>query len=117
MQKCLVHGATSSGVVKLHLGCLVTEFDFEATRFHVTKRNSGSSTDGVSTETEDGWIKADVILAADGVKSKARGAMLARKGETDEGEQSHPEPCDFRCLTLQWSTLVRRLTEFSFTDQ
>ncbi|MDN9006705.1 hypothetical protein Q0P47_14165, partial [Staphylococcus aureus] len=31
-------------------------------------------------------MDADVIIAADGVKSKAREAMMARKGVVDEGE-------------------------------
>lgn len=31
-------------------------------------------------------MEGDVILASDGVKSKARGAMLKRKGEEDHGK-------------------------------
>lgn len=67
-----------SGVVKLHLNKLVTDYSFEETKFYVSERGAESGE----------WIKADVILAADGVKSKARGAMLKRKGETDDGEQT-----------------------------
>jgi hypothetical protein len=32
------------------------------------------------------WVEGDVILAADGVKSRARSAMIARLGEVDEGK-------------------------------
>jgi salicylate hydroxylase len=42
--------------------------------------------DEINGITEPQYVDADVILAADGVRSKARGAMLQRKGEVDSGE-------------------------------
>lgn len=79
-----------SGVVKLHLNKLVTDYDFEGSRFFVKERLSGTNganghANGATGETGE-WLEADVILAADGVKSKARAAMLRRKGEVDTGE-------------------------------
>lgn len=78
LQKCLKVGAESSGVVKLHLGNFITQYDFDNTRFQVADRET----------KEPQWIQADVILAADGVKSKAREAMMARTGEKDEVEDT-----------------------------
>jgi salicylate hydroxylase len=85
LQKCLVTGAMSSGVVKLHLNKIVSEYDFENTRFLVQDRKKVVPDDEANGITEPQWVHADVILAADGVKSKARGAMLQRKGEVDSG--------------------------------
>ncbi|BGO94605.1 hypothetical protein NBRC10512_004967 [Rhodotorula toruloides] len=88
LQKCLVTGAMGSGVVQLHLSKLVTDYDFEGSRFFVKERSSAPTigangqTD-VLTEQAGEWVDADVILAADGVKSKARAAMLGRIGEVD----------------------------------
>ncbi|WWD19970.1 hypothetical protein CI109_104443 [Kwoniella shandongensis] len=79
LQKALVKGAEATGVVKLHLGHYITQYDFDATRFQVTNKDS--------KDLE--WIEADVILAADGIKSKARAAMLERKGEIDEGQAAY----------------------------
>ena len=81
-------------MVKLNLNKLVVDYDFENTRFRVqdrqsspTKQPNGVATNGASGHASEGeWVDADVILAADGVKSKARGKMLGRKGEVDEGE-------------------------------
>jgi len=81
-----VTGALDSGVVKLHLGNFISEHDFDKTRFKVEDRKT--------KETE--WVEADVILAADGVKSKARAAILARNGQIDEGESSVLHPSEFQ---------------------
>nr|XP_018258882.1 salicylate hydroxylase [Kwoniella dejecticola CBS 10117]OBR81040.1 salicylate hydroxylase [Kwoniella dejecticola CBS 10117] len=70
----LVQGAEATGVVKLHLGQYITEYDFDETRFQVKDKDSQSTQ----------WVEADVILAADGIKSRARAVMLMRKGEIDE---------------------------------
>jgi len=78
LQKCLVQGAAESGVVQLHLGNFITEYDFDNTRFKVSGKG----------EKEPEWVQADVIIAADGVKSKAREAMLAREGIKDEVEDT-----------------------------
>ncbi|GFZ44438.1 hypothetical protein JCM24511_02160 [Saitozyma sp. JCM 24511] len=83
LQKCLVSGAMDSGVVKLHLNKVVTEYDFEQTRFLVQDRQKVPAGDEINGITEPQYVDADVILAADGVRSKARGAMLKRKGEVD----------------------------------
>lgn len=78
LQKCLLQGAQESGVVNLHLGNFIQQYDFDNTRFQVTNKEKG---------TEE-WIEADVLICADGIKSKARAAMLARKGEIDEVEDT-----------------------------
>ncbi|EJT50186.1 hypothetical protein A1Q1_00653 [Trichosporon asahii var. asahii CBS 2479] len=78
LQRCLVEGAKRSGVVKTHLGSHITQYDFDNTRFQV-----------VNPETKQPeWVEADVIIAADGVKSKAREAMLTRTGIKDEVEDT-----------------------------
>lgn len=100
LQKCLIVGAENSGVVNFHLGNFIQEYDFDNTRFQVKHRPAdangstvtsgsgqaanGSLADGGETE----WIDADVIICADGIKSKARAAMMARKGEVDEVEDT-----------------------------
>lgn len=86
----------ASGVVQLHTNKLVSEYDYERTRFKVANRKSTSVVTSNGNGNGHGerngedqapeWIEADVILAADGVKSKARGGMLARQGEKDDGE-------------------------------
>lgn len=77
-----------SGVVKLHLGKLIKEWDFDNNRFFVTSRDQANGTANGNGSTGE-WVEGDVILAADGVKSKARGAMLKRKGEEDHGKYLH----------------------------
>lgn len=76
-----------SGVVKLHLGKLIKEWDFDNNRFFVTSRDQHGTANGNGSTGE--WVEGDVILASDGVKSKARGAMLKRKGEEDHGKYLH----------------------------
>lgn len=58
---------------------MVEEYDVDNTRLKVRK-NDGNNKDG-----QQEWIEADVILAADGVKSKARSVLLSRSGEKDDG--------------------------------
>lgn len=58
---------------------MVEEYDVDNTRLKVRK-NVGNNKDG-----QQEWIEADVILAADGVKSKARSVLLSRSGEKDDG--------------------------------
>nr|XP_018264242.1 salicylate hydroxylase [Kwoniella dejecticola CBS 10117]OBR86400.1 salicylate hydroxylase [Kwoniella dejecticola CBS 10117] len=90
LQKSLLEGAMSSGAVSLHLGKLVTGWDFDANRFQVKSRGTAkAATSSASPDEENSqWIEADLILAADGVKSKARTAMLERQGEVDEVEDT-----------------------------
>ncbi|KAL1409407.1 hypothetical protein Q8F55_003390 [Vanrija albida] len=80
LQRGLVNGATKSGVVTLHLGHYITKYDFDNTRFQVKGKHEDDS--------KAVWTEADVIIAADGVKSKAREAMMARKGVVDEVEDT-----------------------------
>jgi salicylate hydroxylase len=68
------------------LNKVVSEYDFEKTRFLVQDRQKVPAGDEINGITEPQYVDADVILAADGVRSKARGAMLQRKGEVDSGE-------------------------------
>ena len=75
----------SSGVVQLHLNKMVSEYDFDNTRFKVSDRKKAAPGDAANGHSEPEWIQADVILAADGVKSQARSHMLGRKGEVDSG--------------------------------
>lgn len=84
LQKSLVTGAMGSGVVTLHLNKLVTDINFEESSFLVSDRSAEAGAAKAGPE----WVKADVILAADGVKSKARAAMMARHGEVDSGTSS-----------------------------
>ncbi|TNY21991.1 hypothetical protein DMC30DRAFT_362450 [Rhodotorula diobovata] len=89
LQKCLVTGALESGAVTLHLNKLVHDYDFLNSRFLVSERaplkDRSNGASGSATVSPDGsqWIDADVILAADGVKSRARGKMQERRGEVD----------------------------------
>lgn len=39
-------------------------------------------------EAEGRWVEADVVIAADGIRSLARGAMMARHGTVDEGART-----------------------------
>ena len=86
----------------LHLGYTVDDYDFETTRFCVKSRDKA--------EEGERWIEADVILAADGVKSKARTKMLARMGEVDSGGSGW-YPMLLRQMAdsfpLQWLILAR----------
>lgn len=74
LQRALLEGVKRQGdKVKILLGQRATEFDFGNTpRFKVETREGGSS-----------WHEYDLVLAADGVKSKARTAMMLRQGEVD----------------------------------
>lgn len=78
LQRALIKGAEDSGVVKLHLGNFITDYDFDNTKFKVKQGESG----------EPEWVQADVLICADGVKSKAREAMMARKGVQDDVEDT-----------------------------
>ena len=75
LQRAIVSGCERSGLVKLELGQTLIDVDFDATRVRVRP-----SKDAESAGT---WIEADVVLAADGVKSFTRGAMLARHREVE----------------------------------
>jgi salicylate hydroxylase len=54
---------------------IITEYDFDKTRLLVQ-----------SEETDDyEWVQADLIICADGIKSRARAAMYKRLGLVDDG--------------------------------
>jgi salicylate hydroxylase len=67
----------------LHLNKIVEEYDVDNNRFKVRSRKHDQ--EGASpSSTEGEWIKADIILASDGIKSKARSVLLKRHNEVDE---------------------------------
>ena len=79
LQRALIVGCKKSGVVDIKLGMCITAIDLENTCIQVcptTQRDADSTQD---------WIKADVLIAADGVKSPTRALMLGRLGIKDEG--------------------------------
>lgn len=71
LQKTLLEGVRRQGDrIKIQVGQRVTEHQFEGTpRIKVESRDGSSS-----------WQEYDLIIGADGVKSKARGSMLAKEG-------------------------------------
>lgn len=76
LQKSLVRGALDTGYVKLMTDQIITEYDFDKTRLLV--RNE---------DTDDyEWVQADLIICADGIKSRARQAIYKRLGAVDEGK-------------------------------
>lgn len=79
LQQCLIKGVERSGVVKLHLNHSVREWDVDRTRFLVADRKAAEGSDAAAGT----WVHADVLLAADGIKSRARSAFLKRRGEVD----------------------------------
>lgn len=75
---------------------IITEYDFDKTRLLV--RNE---------DTDDyEWVHADVIIAADGIKSRCRAAMYKRQGAIDEGMSS---------WVLTW-TVRSRLNRQDYAD-
>jgi salicylate hydroxylase len=78
LQKALVSGAQNSSVVKFQLGKQVVSYDFDNTKFLVEDRKT----------KQQEWVQADVLLCSDGVKSKARGEMMKRRGEEDHVEDT-----------------------------
>ncbi|GMK54952.1 hypothetical protein CspeluHIS016_0200080 [Cutaneotrichosporon spelunceum] len=78
LQKSLVRGALDTGRVQLITDQVITEYDFDNTRLRVR--------DNDTDEME--WVDADVIIAADGIKSQARQAMYSKINKVDEVEDS-----------------------------
>lgn len=76
LQKSLVRGALDTGHVKLMTDQIITEYDFDKTRLLV--RNEDTD--------EDEWVQADLLICADGIKSRARAAIYKRLGIADSGE-------------------------------
>jgi 2-polyprenyl-6-methoxyphenol hydroxylase-like FAD-dependent oxidoreductase len=83
LQKCLVKGAEASGVVQLHLNKIVEEYDVDSTSFVVRDRKIKNG--GLPAEEV---VHADVILASDGVKSKARSVLMKRNGEFGQSKST-----------------------------
>ncbi|KAI5477125.1 putative Monooxygenase [Pseudohyphozyma bogoriensis] len=76
LQRAIVGGCVSSGLVDLQLGKSIADVDFDHTRVRVRAAKD--------PEDQGEWVSADVIFAADGVKSFTRGAMLKKHGEDDD---------------------------------
>ncbi|KAJ7691970.1 hypothetical protein B0H17DRAFT_1062297 [Mycena rosella] len=64
--------------VTFHFRAAIVGIDFDKRRIQVRERD----------EDEERWIDADVILAADGVKSVVRKCMLALHGEQDDAQDT-----------------------------
>lgn len=77
LQKALLTGCQQSGVINFKLGMTVTSIDFDNARLQVLPSQS--------PESSAQWIRGDLIIAADGVKSPTRACMLARLDINDEG--------------------------------
>ncbi|WOO85389.1 FAD-dependent monooxygenase OpS4 [Vanrija pseudolonga] len=88
LQKSLVRGALDTGRVTLHLDQVISEYDFENTRLLVRDDEVDLDEDGYPVEGELVWIDADLIICADGIKSKARAALLEQQGIKDEVEST-----------------------------
>nr|XP_018261595.1 salicylate hydroxylase [Kwoniella dejecticola CBS 10117]OBR83753.1 salicylate hydroxylase [Kwoniella dejecticola CBS 10117] len=86
LQKALVRGALDTGSVVLHLKRQVNQYDFDNTRFKVAEAFPLPPMSSGASDTS--WIDADLILAGDGIKSKARGVVLARRGLKDDVMES-----------------------------
>jgi salicylate hydroxylase len=69
LQSVLKTGAEMAGA-KIYTSSVVEDIDFENARIKI--------------ENCSNWIQADVIIAADGVKSKIRNRMLALHGDVDK---------------------------------
>jgi len=80
LQKALITGCQQSGVINFKLGMTVTRIDFDNSRLQVVPSQSPQS----SAQ----WIRGDLIIAADGVKSPTRACMLARLDINDEVEDT-----------------------------
>jgi salicylate hydroxylase len=62
-------GAEMAGA-QIHTNCKIEDIDFKNTRIKIVNHSD--------------WIQGDVIIAADGIKSKIRKKMLALHGDIDE---------------------------------
>lgn len=87
----MIEGAERTGVVKLHLGKFVQEYDVDKTQFRVStsvvkQQQQKHQGEPITADSGQEWVTGDIILASDGVKSKARSALLKRSEEVDQGE-------------------------------
>ena len=80
LQRALIVGCQKSGVVNIKLGVCITAIDLENSCIQV-----GPTTERDVNSNQE-WIKGDVLIAADGVKSPTRALMLARLGMKDDGK-------------------------------
>ena len=67
-------------MVQLHFDSRLCDVDFAGPRFCIASGN------------EKTWHEADILLAADGVKSVARAKMLALTNQVDDGELVRERP-------------------------
>lgn len=68
-------------MLTLHVFKLVTDVIFQSSCFVFKNRSDQAG----AVKAEAAWVKADVILAADGVMSKAWAAMMVKHGQFDTG--------------------------------
>ncbi|KAF8520029.1 hypothetical protein BU17DRAFT_75830 [Hysterangium stoloniferum] len=80
LQQALFVGCERSGVVQFQLNTPVLDVDFEQARVKIRCMEDD--------EYLEEWIDGDVVIAADGIKSFIRAAMLARLGIQDEVEDT-----------------------------
>lgn len=69
LQSSLQRGAELAGA-QIHINCKIEDIDFQNTCIKIKDRSD--------------WIKVDVIIAADGIKSITRQKMVHVHGKTDE---------------------------------
>jgi salicylate hydroxylase len=77
LQRCLVNAGARAGVA-LHTGARVVEIDMAGASPRIRVQQRGE--DGAGA-----WVDADVVIAADGIRSPARAAMMQKQGAVDEG--------------------------------
>lgn len=76
LSRTLYEACLATDVVQLHFDSRLCDVDFAGTRFCIASGN------------EKTWHEADVLLAADGVKSVARARMLALTNQVDYAEDT-----------------------------
>jgi 2-polyprenyl-6-methoxyphenol hydroxylase-like FAD-dependent oxidoreductase len=97
MQGALLSGCERHPAIQFFLGTTVLQVDYTPTsegktRFLIKRgKNAKQGLDTVNEveDKEQVWLEADVIVAADGIRSTARKCMLALEEEEDKGI------CDF----------------------
>ena len=92
----------------MHLGCEITDIDFDRPALKYKKRKTD--------DPESDWMEYDLIVAADGVKSGIRRQMMALHGEVDEAQDT----VSYSRIALLIASMLKQmcvrdklLTEFS----
>jgi salicylate hydroxylase len=78
LASALYAGCRESPHIEFRFGTYIAEVDFYGCRLRCVTRD-------IAKETVGQWVEADVIVAADGVKSIVRSQMLMKRGEIDQG--------------------------------